>query len=223
MSSTASASPPLAKTRWGDREGRRRDILAAARAQIEGAGYLKLNMRDVAAGAGVSPGTLYSYFATKEEIFATLYADAIERHNERIVPLCEQADDLERLLADLAGAYLDLYASYGRYFTLWSALQAESDAADSPLPPELGAALRAATFRQGDLVLAGLRRSAAAGGRTLTDDPRALTFLWTVLNGLGDHVTSGRRHLTPFSTDDLVAFAAHTIATGITGITTAPA
>ena len=82
-------------------------------------GYLALNMRDLARRAGVSPGTLYSYFATKEEIFATLYAEAIEEHNDRIEPICANATDVEALLAELATAYLDLYSAYGRYFTMW--------------------------------------------------------------------------------------------------------
>src|SRR4051794_21338148 len=100
----ANAASP---TRWGDREGRRRDILAAARAQLTERGYLNLNVRDIARGAGVSPGTVYSYFATKDEIFATLYAEAIDAHNDRIAPICAAADDLAVLLADLATAYLD--------------------------------------------------------------------------------------------------------------------
>ena len=45
-------------TKWGDREQRRIDILDAARALIADRGYLALNMRDLAAGAGVSPATL---------------------------------------------------------------------------------------------------------------------------------------------------------------------
>ena len=111
----AATSPTAAKTptKWGDREGRRRDILDAAQAQMAEGGYLALNMRDIARGAGVSPGTLYQYFSTKEEIFATLYAAAIEAHNARIEPICEQAREHETFLADIADAYLDLYASYG--------------------------------------------------------------------------------------------------------------
>lgn len=184
-------------------------------------GYLALNMRNIARGAGVSPGTLYSYFATKEEIFATLYAEAIEAHNERVAPLCERASDLESLLVELATAYLDLYSSYGRYFTLWSALLADAadptdiDRAGSPLPAELSRALRAATVRQGELVGSAIRRLTPADGPAVTDEAATMTFLWAVLNGLGDHVTSGRRRLTPVSTDELIARAARTLATGL--------
>ena len=202
------------KTKWGDRAGRRRDILDAARTQMHDGGYLALNMREIARGAAVSPGTLYQYFATKEEIFATLYAEAITAHNARLEPLCAAADDLERFLTDVAAAYLDLYGAYGRYFTMWHSV-IDAGPADSPFPRELRRALRDATLAQADLLRTALHRLAGPGAGRLVDQPVAVTFLWTVLNGLGDHATSERRHLTPFRPDEVVAFAARTLATGL--------
>jgi AcrR family transcriptional regulator len=203
------------KTRWGDREGRRRDILDAAREQMATGGYLALNMRDLARRASVSPGTLYQYFSTKEEIFATLYAEAIEAHNRELEVICADPSDLERLLVDVSDAYLDQYASYGRYFTMWAALPADDRTSDTPLPLDLAEALRDAAFNQGELIIGGLRRVAPRGRGRLLDQPIAMTFVWSVLNGLGDHLTSERRHLTPFSDEELVTFAARTLAAGL--------
>ena len=211
-----------APTKWGDREGRRRDILDAARIQIADGGYMALNMRAVARGAGVSPGTLYQYFSTKEEIFATLYADAIEAYNVRITPICAAATDLETFFVDIASAYLDLYANYGRYFTLWTALVAgatvEKNTGDPLLPEKLARQLRHATFAGNDLLVSTMRRIAprAKGqARRLIDEPISMAMLWTTLNGVGDHLTSERRHLTPFTGDALIAFAARTLAAGL--------
>jgi AcrR family transcriptional regulator len=210
-------SPDGQKTRWGDREGRRRDILDAARAQMVEGGYLALNMREIARGAGVSAGTLYQYFSTKEEIFATLYAEAITAHNERIAPICAAATDLHGFIVEIARVHLELYSAYGRYFTMWRAvIDAMSDtSSESPFPRELSRALRAATLEQAGLLRATLRRLAGPGSGRLIDGPIAVTFLWTVLNGLGDHVTSERRHLTPFSADELVEFTARTLSAGL--------
>ena len=207
-------------TKWGDREGRRRDILDAARLQMRDGGYVELNMRDIARGAGVSPGTLYQYFSTKEEIFATLYAEAIEAHTARLAPVCEQADDLEAFLVEVATAYLDLYAAYGRHFTTWSAVMAEStvgsEAAQvSPLPRELSLRLRSATYDQAVLIVTTMRAIASGRGHRLVDEPQAMPMLWAVLNGLADHVTSERHKLTRFSIDELIAFAARTLAAGL--------
>ena len=227
---------PANSTKWGDGEGRRRDILEAARLQIADGGYLALNMRSIARGASVSPGTLYTYFATKEEIFATLYAEAIEAYNLLITPICESAQDLENLLIEVTSAYIDLYANYGRYFTLWSALATstrdESNAAneDAPtqLPRALALQLRRATFASTDLLLTTLRRvtpSSSGQPKRMIDEPMAMTLLWTLLNGIGDHLTSERRHLTPFPAKDLVVFSARTLAAGLltpVAATTAP-
>src|SRR5215510_12598480 len=99
-------------TRWGDREQRRIDILDAARSRIAADGYLALSMRDLAAGAGVSPATLYSYFATKEVLFATLYAEAIRAHTEAFRPVAEAGHDLVTLLRKVIEGYLPLFQLY---------------------------------------------------------------------------------------------------------------
>jgi len=207
------ADPP---TRWGDREGRRRDILAAARTQLTERGYLALNVRDIAGGAGVSPGTVYSYFATKDEIFATVYAEAIEAHNERIAPVCDGATDLVALLAELATAYLDLYGTYGRSYTVWSVQHDDDAPGEHDLPGELVVALKQAAVHHGELVMGGVRRAATAQGLTLVDEPFIMTFLWMTFTGIAESLSGERRHLAGRHPDELIAHAARTIAAGIT-------
>jgi AcrR family transcriptional regulator len=215
--------PAERRARWGDRVARRRDILAAARKQMAERGYLGLNMRDIAAGAGVSPGTLYSYFATKEEIFSRLYGEAVVAHNERITPLCESATELEPFLVELIGAHLDLHGTYGRYFGLWTALAAEGGkpADDSAtgrrgdrLPDALTAELREATIAQGELVAATLRRL-VPGPRKKGEQRRRVAFVWSVMNGIADQLHSERHRISQVGADELIAFAAQTIAAGL--------
>jgi AcrR family transcriptional regulator len=205
---------PQATTRWGDREGRRSDILDAARAQMSEHGYSGLNMRDIARRASVSAGSLYSYFATKEEIFAILYAEAIVLHNEDLSPICEQATDLESLIADLTKAYIVLYAGYGRYFNQWSAVVTEEDSGEKPLPREVSQALRKATLAQGRLINHTIRRVAGEQGVKLVDEQMVLPFLWTMFTGIAEHLTSERRRI-GLQRDELIDYAARTIARGI--------
>lgn len=58
-------------------DGRRPDTVArlldAAVTEIERAGYDALTMRNVARGAGVSPATAYTHFASKEHLLAEVY------------------------------------------------------------------------------------------------------------------------------------------------------
>jgi AcrR family transcriptional regulator len=211
----AEAERRRAPTRWGDKVQRRTDILDAARARIAGHGYLALNMRDLAAGAGVSPATLYSYFATKEELFATLYAEAIRRHTDAFRPLAEGGHGLAELLTLVLEGYLDLYRTYGRHFTLWSAIRRDVDPDRAPFPPELIDELRRATIAHNKVLMESVQAAAARDGRQLVDAKLVPSFLWSALNGLADHFVSERRALDPFPADRLIRFAAERLAVAI--------
>ena len=203
-------------TKWGDREQRRADILEAARERIVASGYLSLNIRDLAAGAGVSPATLYSYFATKEVLFATLYAEAIRAHTEAFRPVAEAGHDLPTLLRHVLEGHVELFRTYGRHFTLWSELRRDADAGSARVPKELVAELRSATVEHNRLLMAAIRSAAARDGRRVVDDRLVPSFVWSSLNGLADHFVSERRVLDPFPAADLVAFAADRLAVAIT-------
>jgi AcrR family transcriptional regulator len=204
-------------TKWGDREQRRIDILDAARARIADRGYLSLNMRDLAAGAGISPATLYSYFATKEELFATLYAEAIRTHTETFLPVAEAGLDLTTLLSRVIEHYLELYRTYGQHFTLWSAIRHDpGDGAVATFPRELIDELRAATREHNRVQMEAIREAAGREGRKVVDERLVPSFLWSVLNGLADHFTSERRALDRFPAEKLISFSAARLALAIT-------
>ena len=213
VASERATRPP---TRWGDREQRRADILDAARERIGDSGYLSLNVRDLAAAAGVSPATLYSYFATKEELFVTLYAEAMQRHVEEIRPGCEAEQGLGPLLDHLMTSYVGLYRAYGRYFTMWSTLRVDIDPEEAAFPKQLIVELRAATRDFSRLVWRSVRRAAARDGLRIVDDELAPALLWSTLNGVADHLTSERRSLDAFDSERLVPFAAARLALAIT-------
>jgi AcrR family transcriptional regulator len=210
------AKTTATKTKWGDRAGRRADILGAARARITEAGYLACSMRDIAADAGVSPATLYSYFATKEELFATLYAEAIRAHTEALRPVVAGGHDLATLLAMVIEEYLGLYRSFGRHFTLWSTIRHDANADSAPFPKDLITELRGATLENNRLLTDGIRAAAQRNRRHIVDEQLVPSFLWSSLNGLADHFTSERRSLDSFPSDRLIEFAAHRLAIAIT-------
>lgn len=213
---TEPAPPARPRTRWGDREQRRIDILDAARAHIAREGYRTLNMRDLASAAQVSPATLYSYVANKEELFATLYAEALRAHTAAIGPLCEGDMDAELLLVELINRYISLYSTYGQHFTLWSELRAESEPTLSPFPVELIRELRAASRDYGRTVRRGIAAAVARDGRRLIESDVATGFLWSTMNGIADHFTSDRRTLDTCTADDLIRFSAERLLVALT-------
>lgn len=61
-----------------DKEGRRKVILAAARALWGHATFATFNMGDVAERAGLAKGTVYIYFATKEALLLELLREELD-------------------------------------------------------------------------------------------------------------------------------------------------
>ncbi|WP_151636542.1 TetR/AcrR family transcriptional regulator [Noviherbaspirillum aerium] len=79
---------PFKKPRWTRRkEARPQELLAAALDLFVERGYAATRLDDVAAQAGVSKGTLYLYFANKEELFK-----AVVREN--VVPVLGEAEEI---------------------------------------------------------------------------------------------------------------------------------
>ena len=66
--------PPLRRRR---REARPAEIIAAALSLFVERGFAQTRLDDVAGRAGVSKGTVYLYFATKEELFKAVVRSAI--------------------------------------------------------------------------------------------------------------------------------------------------
>jgi len=69
---------PAAEAKWRRRkEARPGEILDAALAEFAARGFAAARMDDIAARAGVTKGTLYLYFASKEELFKSLVRESI--------------------------------------------------------------------------------------------------------------------------------------------------
>jgi len=101
----ASPTPPaaaaVAAPRWERRkESRPSELLAAALELFVERGYAATRLDDIAARAGVSKGTLYLYFANKEELFKALVRENIvtmlDAFRERIEGSGEPASALIR-------------------------------------------------------------------------------------------------------------------------------
>ncbi len=71
-------APQETKPRWERRkDARPQELLAAALGQFVERGYAATRLEDVARRAGVSKGTLYLYFANKEELFKAVVRETI--------------------------------------------------------------------------------------------------------------------------------------------------
>jgi AcrR family transcriptional regulator len=90
-------------TRWRRRkEARPGEILAAALECFRERGFTATRLEDVAARAGVTKGTIYLYYRSKEELFKAVVRGEVAPNIERLEAVLEQPGPtvalLERLL-----------------------------------------------------------------------------------------------------------------------------
>jgi AcrR family transcriptional regulator len=190
------------KTRWGDRPARRRDILRAARRLLERRGYAAFNVRDVARGAGVTAGTLYTYFEDKEALYAALYAERLDAFSAELQRASSAARSAEELFIEVATMWLPIYRLFGRELDVW-ALLGERRRSRRPLVE--------ATLRLLAAVEPMLERFAPVRDRRL-----AVPLLWATLNGLCEQFAGARHKVHPYGWEELVRFASRTLVRGLT-------
>src|ERR1700747_293833 len=110
------------RTKWGDRAARRGDIVRAGRSLLTENGLAALQMRDVARRAGIGLGTVYTYFPTKEALFAGVYAQGLDEMLSELAPKLSATTDLEELFMLVATSYRDVYAEFGKDLDILSVI-----------------------------------------------------------------------------------------------------
>src|ERR1700742_3474694 len=80
---------------------KRQEILGAAPRCIARAGLQGASTADICREAGISPGHLYHYFASKEEILTALTASGLERASQRFAEMMQSDDAIGALTAEI--------------------------------------------------------------------------------------------------------------------------
>lgn len=88
-----------------------RDIIGSAGACLQKKGLAATTLKDVAAHAGVTQGTVYYHFKTKEELMAAVVDQAISENLEAMEAVWEIGGDVKTII----GSVLDITRdTYGR-------------------------------------------------------------------------------------------------------------
>lgn len=107
-----SAETPLISRREARRLDKREAILAVAEKSFLRDGYVGTTMSSIAAELGGSKGTLWSYFPSKEELFAAVFDRATRVFRERLAEsLDNSTDDLAAVLRHVCNGFLCQLAS----------------------------------------------------------------------------------------------------------------
>lgn len=194
---------------WGDRTGKRRDVLAAARALLDEQGPDELSMRRVAERAGVSPGTVYALFQHKEELFATLYVERLEHFLAEVQWMARASTEPEDLVLAMGRQYVGIYATFGRRLDAWSMMVEREQ-----WPAELVDRLSRVTLELLGCVEV-LTRGYGLESMPADVRRRAGPLLWATLNGLAEQYAGVRHELHGLALDDMFAFSARVLVAGL--------
>jgi AcrR family transcriptional regulator len=94
-----------------EREMRRQQIMVAAKRVFTQKGFEKSTMEDIAREAELSPGTLYLYFKSKDELYASLCLRVLRFINVKVDHVISESDrDYEEKQRGLLDAMKDVYA-----------------------------------------------------------------------------------------------------------------
>ncbi|MEZ5243483.1 MAG: helix-turn-helix domain-containing protein [Acidimicrobiales bacterium] len=168
-------------TSRGDRDGRRRDVLAAATEIIEQVGWDGFSIRAIASRAGVSSGAVYQWFSGKDEIFGELLHREICAGLDMIEAVPDDID-LSATVRMMLDWVVGLYAKLGRYELEF--VEASSGRSGREIAP----VMTAAYLDLGNRADALLGRAAARDGVELVDDDERITWFWAACVGVAERL-----------------------------------
>ena len=108
------------------RQERRRQILEAALEVFTQKGFNAANVSDVAARAGVSQGTIYWYFESKEDLLSQVFLSFFDDFGQGTLQALEQCPTATEKLRALGRAMVDLAGMAEGLFTLFLEFWASS-------------------------------------------------------------------------------------------------
>lgn len=166
-----------------EKEGRRQQILAASKQLFSDRGFHQTTMEDIANAAELSPGTIYLYFKSKDELFAELSLGVIQYFNGRLEKMASSSDmTVPQKLAGVKDILQDVCTFDS--FILVNALKLQSNETLKKLSPRLINELR----KQAGMValqLSEIFREGIHKGLFIDRTPELFTgILWGVFSGM---------------------------------------
>lgn len=105
-------------------EERRAQIVAAALACFTRKGYGNTTMDDIVVESGLSKGTLYWYFKSKDDLFTSTMASCFADFGEESLAVLQgcktAADKLRAIAATLAGLWQDTEGLFSLFIEFWT-------------------------------------------------------------------------------------------------------
>ncbi len=165
-----------------EKTARRATIIASAKELFVSKGFNATTMDEIAQGAELSKGTLYLYFASKEELYVTVINEGLKIFFDRIEEVFSLDLPPDQMIRRLGEVYYRYYLDYRDYFRIIFFL--EHGYISRQLPRELIQENLDRGIRCLQL-FEGIVQKGTEGGVFAPVDPRkAAVALWGATNGI---------------------------------------
>ncbi len=125
-----------------DKPQRRRDIAQAALALFSSKGFARTSVREIAEACGMAKGSIYDYFASKEDVLGELVAMALRDWQDEVERLKASAQPPDRLIRELLATTVHRMADRNSSLLMFFAFLRRDDP-PSPQQRELLASIQA--------------------------------------------------------------------------------
>ena len=99
---------------------RKKQVIEEAARLFSSRRFDEVLMDDIAQQAGVGKGTIYTYFADKEELYFAVVFDGISRLNQKLRSPADRREDPERELERMVYAIVSFFSQNRFFFRLMS-------------------------------------------------------------------------------------------------------
>ena len=181
----------ISKVSRNKRPDRRKDILSAAGKVFGTDGYAKATMDQVAALAGISKGSVYNYFRSKQDLFTQLFLGSVAEDETRTDELVRQTMGAHQKLDQLLDMWFERFSHYqkvGRLVLEFWMTAAGEDPQQGPFAKAYQGLYQRCQQRIAEI----LRQGIDSGELTLEYGPEiAAALILAIVDGIGLQVQLG--------------------------------
>ncbi|SDJ84424.1 TetR/AcrR family transcriptional regulator [Sediminibacillus albus] len=109
---------PLSEQQLQNMNAKREKILEQAITLFSGQGYNDTTISKVAKASGVSFGSVFTYFPTKEDLFHHAVTDRLDEYATILLNFTTEAEDPVAELENMVNTHIKLFSSVGTYLRL---------------------------------------------------------------------------------------------------------
>ncbi len=171
----------LKERRIREKEQRKEQILEAARTLVLKHGVFSVSVQQIAKLAELSVGTIYLYFGSKEEIFATIQEEILDLLYMKCSEAVREADDPKDKIRSIAAAYNEFSRENKPYFDVVNYFMSPSEII---FPEHLKNEIDQHGNRILSIIVEAIQEGIAQGEFEQVNAMRCAIILWGTVHGL---------------------------------------